>query len=743
MMGMSQIELRDMFHRAHPEATLVVTPLQWNSSEKLLTAIAGRVPPDVAMIDRFTLAQWASRGALTPLDELAERDGIRKEDYFEATWEESTYEGRLYCIPLNTDTRALFYNKRLFREAGLDPERPPRTWRELEEYADRLTRYDEKGRIQTAGFISTFMGGSYGQTWFYTYLWLNGGEALDEGNTRVLFNDERGVEALEFMVHMFHKYGAEKLIAFVQTGGVRENNPFLAGRVAMVIETSPFVSIIEKWAPDLEYGVADLPYPEDGRKCTWSGGFGLAIPRGCRHPELAWEFVKLACTYEGQMVIGRIGRQMPALKRAAFDPYFDDFPHWRFFANQMAYTRFRPVTPAGALMWDEMARAVDAALLGSATPKEALDRAAARVQEELDRYNNPEPHPPVDWGKVAVTASAAGAALLLAGALALARALARRRLLRREALEGYFFAAPWFLGMAVFTAVPVLLSIVYSFSRYEVLTPAQWVGLSNYKHLIIEDPLFRICLANTLFYTALSVPLLMAGSLGVALLLNAKVRGQSVFRTIYYLPAVVSGVAVCVLWLWIFNPDSGLLNTLLARSGYPWDWLQSAVDRVWGLLGKEPPRLGMPLWLASKRLAKPSLILMAMWGVGGGMVLYLAGLQSVPEYLYEAARIDGANALGQFRHVTLPLLTPTIFFNLIMGVIGSFQVFNQSYIMTGGGPDNATLFYVLYLFRHAFQYFHMGYASAMAWILFVVVLAFTLAQFALARRWVHYEALRK
>lgn len=293
------------------------------------------------------------------------------------------------------------------------------------------------------------------------------------------------------------------------------------------------------------------------------------------------------------------------------------------------------------------------------------------------------------------------------------------RMARREALEGYLFVTPLLLGLLVFTLGPVLQSLYISFTRYDIFTPSTFVGLRNYKALL-ADRLFWQSLKITTLYAVVSVPLHLSLGLAVALLMNSKVRGITLFRTIYYLPAVVSGVAASLLWVWIFNPSYGLANVALKAVGLP------------------PQR-----WLTDPATALPSLIFMSLWGIGGGMVIYLAGLQGVPGHLYESASLDGANALQQFRHVTLPMLTPVIFYNLVMGLIGSFQIFTQAFVMTSGGPANATLFYVLYLFRQAFNYFHMGYASAMAWVLFAIILVLTLLVFKSSALWVYYEGEHK
>ena len=289
----------------------------------------------------------------------------------------------------------------------------------------------------------------------------------------------------------------------------------------------------------------------------------------------------------------------------------------------------------------------------------------------------------------------------------------------REAVDGYLFAGPLLVGLIVFTIGPVLASLAIGFCKYDIFTPPQWIGGRNYADLF-RDPLFWQSLKVTVIYSICAVPLGLILGLAVALLMNQKIRGIALFRTIYYLPAVVSGVAVALLWVWIFDPSYGLANVALRWFGIP------------------PSQ-----WLTSPTTSLLSLILMSLWGVGGGMVIYLAGLQSVPQHLHEAASLDGANLWQRFRHVTLPMLSPVIFYNLIMGIIGSFQVFTQAFVMTNGGPVNSTLFYVLYLFRNAFNYYRMGYASAMAWVLFAIILVLTLLVFRSSALWVYYEGERR
>jgi multiple sugar transport system permease protein len=289
-------------------------------------------------------------------------------------------------------------------------------------------------------------------------------------------------------------------------------------------------------------------------------------------------------------------------------------------------------------------------------------------------------------------------------------------LARHEMVAAYAMLAPWVLGLIIFVVGPILVSLFFSFTEWTLVNPPAWAGLSNYREMLLADELIAKSLANTIVYTFVGVPMQLATALSMALLLNRDLAGIRLYRTIFYVPAVTPGVANALLWVLIFNPGYGVANQLLE------------------LLGLPPS-----LWLADEQTSKLAFIIMSLWGVGGTMVIYLAGLRGIPRHLHEAASIDGAGNLQRFRHVTVPLLTPTIFFTTIMGIIGSFQVFTGAYIMTGGGPNNSTLFYMLYLYRNAFQFLRMGYASAMAWLLFVIIAVLTYIQFATSRRWVFYE----
>ena len=300
-----------------------------------------------------------------------------------------------------------------------------------------------------------------------------------------------------------------------------------------------------------------------------------------------------------------------------------------------------------------------------------------------------------------------------------ARAERSRRaysLATKEAVAGYLFILPSFVGFLVFLVIPILASLGLSLFEWELLLPPRFVGLPNFVTLA-QDPLFRAVLFNTVYYAFGLVPLNIVLSLGLAVWLNTRLRGLTFYRLAFFLPVVTVTVAVALIWKWMYQPEVGLINVMLG-------WLH----------------IPSPNWLGDPHWAMPALILMSLWkGFGYNMVLFLAGLQGIPGQIYEAALIDGAGPWQRFWRITLPLLSPTMFFAVVMTVISSFQVFDQAYVMTGGGPANATNTIVLYIFQNGFQFFRMGYASAVAWVLFAVIFAITLVQMRLQGKWVQYE----
>ncbi|HEV2471386.1 MAG TPA: sugar ABC transporter permease [Chthonomonadales bacterium] len=306
---------------------------------------------------------------------------------------------------------------------------------------------------------------------------------------------------------------------------------------------------------------------------------------------------------------------------------------------------------------------------------------------------------------------------------------------RRETRAALLFILPWVVGFCVFLLYPLLASIYYSFCDYSVLKPPIWIGAANYVDLWHDEVFFQT-IWNTLIYAAMALPLGLLLALGLALLLNAKVRGMTVYRTIFFVPSLVPAVALAVLWLWIFNGDDGILNYFIRMIHYP---ALSLIHHGSLQLRLHWKGVSAPNWTGDTLWSKPALVLMSLWGTGNAVVIYLAGLQDVPQALYEAAELDGAGWWARTRNVTLPMLSPVILFNLIMGIIGTLQVFTVPYVMfPGGTPARSTYFYTMYLFDNAFIYHKMGYACAMGWLMFLAVLLLTLGAIKLSERHVYY-----
>lgn len=295
----------------------------------------------------------------------------------------------------------------------------------------------------------------------------------------------------------------------------------------------------------------------------------------------------------------------------------------------------------------------------------------------------------------------------------------RGRMAREEERAAYLFMLPWLIGLVVFLIGPIIASVVISMTDWNLVSSPQWVGLANYQEMLFDDRNFWQSIRVTLYYTVLSVPLFMLSGLGLSLLLNMRLKGMNWFRTLLYLPSVLSGVAVAVLWVSLLNPDLGAVNWVLRGIGVA-----------------NPPR-----WLSSPQWAVPSVVLMGMWAVGGSAIIYLAGLQNVPPQLYEAATIDGAGAWQKFMHITIPMLTPTLFFVLITSLIGAFQVFDTVFVLGGsrGGTSGALRFYLLNLWNEGFRNGRLGYASALAWVLILLAAIVIMIMFRTSARWVYYE----
>ncbi|MGZ5504532.1 MAG: extracellular solute-binding protein, partial [Chthoniobacterales bacterium] len=651
-------------------------------------------------------------------------------------------------VPERVDDRALFYNKDLLKRAGFVDEhgeaRPPRTWQELAEMAPKLTEHDARGNITRLGFAP-----NYGNAWLYLYAWMNGGAFLTPDARTCIANSPPVVEALEWMVKMYDSVGgAPAVYAFQSSAQVGQLDPFTMGTVAMKIDGYwNYPENLAQYGGNLNYGLAVPPLPArevaKGRTgFSWVSGWCFAIPSTARNKEGGWELLRFLSSQRATEIIAESNRLTLESQGQVYVPTQNANRH----INEWLYAKYiggnpsipakvrdgvkllndlidmspsRPVTPVGQLLFNEQKRATENAIFHKLSPQAALNESTRLVQQALDRALSPPRGPLLPW-KYFISVYVA---LILAAAAFIyfwetKRAAiegTRSSYFRSQWRGGWLTASPWIIGFVVLTGGPILFSIIISFCDYDILNPARFIGLTNYRTMFTEDPLFWKAIGNTL-YMVIGIPLGMALSLGIAMLLNLEIRGVAVWRTFFYLPSIVPAVASSILWIWIFNPSTGLMNSVLLSLG-----------------------IHGPNWLQDEHTSKPALIIMGLWSAGGGMIIWLAGLKGISATYYEAAALDGANAWQRFRYVTLPLLSPYIFFNIIMGLIATLQIFTQAFIMTMGGPVDSTLFYAYHLFNKAFRFLQMGYASALGWFLFLAVFALTLLQLKLSKRWVHYE----
>ncbi len=760
------------FEAANPDVHVRVLSMGAGgmNPQKQMTAIVGGSPPDIIQQDRFSMADWASRGAFLPLDDLIARDRNTDSDcptpekFYPAAWAEAVYEGKVYGIPDGADNRALYWNREIFRAkaaelraAGLNPDRPPRTWSEVKAYNKVLTEFKPDGTLMQAGFMPNF-----GNSWFYMFAFQNNAKFMSDDGKHCTLDSPPAEEALQFMLDCYEQLGGyENARAFEAGFGVRQLDGFYGGRVAMKIDGDWSLNNLARYAPTMDVAVAPPPVPDDrfyhrglftnekDTFITWMGGFCQVIPRGARNVEDAWRYIKFALSLKGKTIkldadrrwqISRghpyISGQMANLEanRMILNRYAPADEKFRksleVHVSLMQVSRVRPPTFVGQLLWDQHVEAMDKTLRRQMSAKAALQAGQAVVQRELDAFYSQDKYPQIDL-RVPI---AIFALLGLAGAGVL-NLLYRRhklgRLSRHEARWGYALVSPWVFGFAVLTLGPMLMSLFFSFTRYNVLSPPRWVGVQNYAEMVGADrATFLKAFSNALYFAGIGVPLSLITGLGIALLLNTGVRGMRFYRTFFYMPSIVPATASAVLWAWLLAPDAskGLLNAAWSHTIQPW-------------LGASAPG-----WVTSEAWAKDSLIMMGVWGAGSGMLLWLAGLKGVPTQLYEASAIDGATPKQQFWRITMPQLSPVIFFNLVVGLVGAMQEFDRVYVMKPDegtvGPGDSLLMPVYHLFNNGFAFFRMGYASAIAWIIFFVILALTVFQFWIAPRWVHYEVER-
>ncbi|MDG2477153.1 MAG: extracellular solute-binding protein [Phycisphaerales bacterium] len=695
---------------------------------KLQTMMAAGDPPDVFYMDYARLPVYVREGQLVDIEDMAaEQGGLDLSDFYGPPvdafrWDgQQTGQGQLWGVPKDFTTLGFYVNMDLLRQAGI--ERPSTDWT-WDEFITAARAVGEIDGVTGAEVV----------TWPFVLraiLWSEGVDVVgdDWNDLRVTDPDVRAV--LERLRRW--RYDERHTLAAAEAEGVDPSSLFLTGRIGMV---GPF----GRWVVPSFRSIAAagdpggfewdfLPLPRGREHANVIATVAWSMASGSEHPDEAFELLRWLVSEDIQAEQSRLGLAIPTRRSVAESDAFINASvppaNDRAFLDEVAVARV-PQWPADPSFGEQFDRRLNKALRGSddvVTATESLDRWwRDRLQSPLTAGVFPK----MPWWIIGIVV------LIVAGVVItmVCRVLGRRLGSKADRLEersGWLLTAPWMIGFAVFLAGPILLSLLLSFTRWGGLGPiegAEYVGLSNYARMFTDDDTFLTSLWVTIFYALIAVPTGQIFALVAAMLLNMKVRGVGLYRAAWYLPSVLAGVGIAVLWQWVFKSDGGLMNLILTP--------------ILGLFGASPPA-----WftLDASNWGVPAFAIMNLWLVGGSMLVYLAGLRNIPAEQYEAASIDGARWWRRFRNVTIPMLSPVILFNVIMAIIGSFQVFTQAFVMTGGGPGDDTRFYVLYLYNLAFDVYEMGYASALAWVLLIVILLLTAITLKVGGKKVYYEGM--
>lgn len=687
------------FEAAHPGVRVEILSSAGGagSRDKLKFTLAGNLPLDVAWLDVTEFSTFLADGALIDLEPFFAADPAwRPEDYFsEVLAGMRGPDGHLYGLPSTFNPLVMYVNRSLLASEGIAVPPDDWSWEDFTRIARAMTRdADQDGHPERYGASIT--------QWLQAlapWIWQNGGRFLNERG-EVALDEPDAIEAIAFLQRLLHvdriasddaTFANQMSVGLFQSGRVAFHGP------AGYWETYRFREI-----QDFQWDYLPLPRGKAGAATVVAMRF-YCVPRTSQHPQLAYEFVRALAGPKMQTALAGVGNGVPGLIAAAHSDAFlqpDNGRREEIFFDVLPSAHYLPTS----VDWSEIQAQVgaiydEALLLNRVSAADAAQRATRLANETLQRRRDALNRPRLPPALLGATFLAAPAALL--SVWLLVRRRRRTASLDREERAAWIFLAPWAMGGALLLAGPVLLLALLAFAEWspvQNLSEARWMGAEQFARLA-HDETFHDSLRVTFWYAGLAVPLQVAVALGLALLVAKPGRGIGAARTILYLPTIVSPVVLGALWRWILADG-------------PW--------------------LRDPHWIV------PSFVLMSLWTVGAQMLVFIAGLQFVDPALHEAAHLDGAGRFRRFFHVTLPALSPILLFNLVVGLIGAFQVFAQPFVMTQGGPGNESRFLVLYLYDQAFRYLRMGYASTLAWVLFIIVLILTCIVLRSSRRWVHY-----
>ncbi len=679
--------LLDKFERQHPGIKVRFQQLSWDYGlDKVITSIAAGNAPDVVELGTDWVPQFSSSGVLSDL--TAELTPIKNQFLL---WDPVTYRGRIYGMPWLAGTRILFYNRELFAKAGLNPDRPPSTWKELYEAAKAVD-----GLGPEIYGIGLHVAEAYAP-WqeFLPFAWGNGGEVLNKEWNRCLLDQPPVVEALKF-------YKSLKPYALVERQP-QVNQLFAEGKVGVQISGSWNFAVIPRLNPTLNYGVGLMPKPAENRgaPASFAGGEMLVILKSTEHQEAALQLIRFLAEEEQAMAIVEAQRNIiPTAVAAMEQPYYQTHPEQRMVFEQVRYAVAPPAHPAWGQMQEAITLAVEEVLLKDKDPEKALQETTAQINKIIQT-----PEVRGRFSDTVVFGIFLGALLLLGvGSVVLRRRRVGARAVAHSPsslLTSFLFISPWLTIFLAFSVIPLAHSVILSFSRYNLLSSEiAFVGLRNFWEVLGEPP-FRKAMWNTLMFAAGSIPPTMALALFAAVLINTRIPFKRLYQAGLFLPVATSVIVICMIFSYLYAQD-GLVNRVL-------QWFHLPVPT--------------PSWLLNTRWALPSIMFMNVWAsYGYYMVLFLAGLQTIPVELYEAASIDGANDWQKFRYITLPQLKPIVLLATVINTIRALQVFPEIFAMTQGGPLGSTTTVVWYLYETGFHRFDMGHAAAVGYVLFIVTM---------------------
>jgi len=750
----------DQFERENPDIKVKLESFpDFNLyHQKMITLYAANGAPDVAMMDPGHFQALAKRKAFLPLDDFFAKDTkFDIHDYYKPIVDAMSYQGKLYVLPRDIAPEGIiYYNKKLFDEAGIPypdgawtwdwKERPELKEKDFLWVMHKLTKFGNGPKPVQYGYLPS------GTNLLADMIMYSTGlkpADSDEHPTKVLYDSPEMHHVYNFVEDLItNKQWMPSQSDISSLFQSTTTQMFIRGKAAMyqngIWEVPNIRHDMPLGSPDwFDWDIALAPKYAGGGMGSDSGGSGYGIFSSTPYPEQAWRLTKYMAGPVAMRAMAEAGIAQPAIRKVALSdawlpgpntPREQLWPHNRIATDQaVPYVNYGPTADYWNSVNNVMQARVGSIWDGSLKVDEALHTGTIEAQQRLDQLIKDEKLPDYNWSSGLIIGL-----ILVAVIVGVVYWPERKRKYsgreKKESLTAYKFLTPWLIGLAAFTVGPMILSLLMSFMNWDMILPAQNRGIGNFKEAFTQDPTFWPSIKVTMYYTLVGTPLGIFFAFLLALLLNQKVRGVSLFRAAFYVPTIASAVATALIARKMFSPDDGLVNKVLYSP-----WLQKFGWWLSGLVGTPHDHVN---WFNNEKTAMPAVIMLGLWGVGGSMVILLAGLQAIPQFYYEAATVDGASAFQKMKAITIPLLTPSLFFTMVTGFIGSFQVFTSIFVITGGnggGPNNSMLVYMINLFDAAFQQARMGYAAALAWILFVIILGFTLLQLAMSR-WVYYEA---